>query len=114
MASNSSRVWVESDPIGPDKERDLPAPASNSSVARIEKGEGMIQGSIGAGPAVSKPRIPMACLSSDCWWEKLMRRLADRLCDAMPAEHTSFLRSLKNSFAIQSVVSVHLSGLWRA
>ena len=26
-----------------------------------------------------------------------MRRLADRLCDAMPAEHTSFLRSLKNS-----------------
>ena len=26
MASNSSRVWVESDPIGPDKERDLPAP----------------------------------------------------------------------------------------
>ena len=33
MASNSSRVWVESDPIGPDKERDLPAPGSNSSVA---------------------------------------------------------------------------------
>ena len=44
MASNSSRVWVESDPIGPDKERDLPAPGSNSSVARIEKGEGMVQG----------------------------------------------------------------------
>jgi hypothetical protein len=55
VASNSSRVWVESDPIGPDKERDLPAPGSNSSVARIEKGEGMVQGSIGAGPAVSKP-----------------------------------------------------------
>jgi hypothetical protein len=28
-----------------------------------------------------------------------MRRLADRLCDAMPAEHTSFLRSLKNSYS---------------
>lgn len=43
MASNSSRVWVESDPIGPDKERDLPAPGSNSMLLGLSR-RGMVQG----------------------------------------------------------------------
>ena len=38
-----------------------------------------------------------------------MRRLADRLCDAMPAEHTSFLRSLKNSYSMTNIFCVTLA-----
>jgi hypothetical protein len=43
VESNSSRVWVESDPIGPDKERDLQAPGSKLERCWIEQGEGMVQ-----------------------------------------------------------------------
>ena len=64
-------------------------------------------------PGGLKPAFLGLGRSSDCWWEKLMRRLADRLCDAMPAVYTSFLRSLKNSFAINPSYPFAY-GLWRA